>query len=79
MTFKKIILKTLVIITFIENSEYKDIYISKNSKNITEDKINELPYIVSLRYSSENQYKCTGSILNEYWILTAAHCVCYSQ
>ncbi|XP_017775826.1 PREDICTED: chymotrypsin-1-like [Nicrophorus vespilloides] len=31
------------------------------------------PYLVSLRY--KGLHACTGSILNENWILTAAHCV----
>lgn len=35
----------------------------------------QFPYQVSLR--NQHSHTCGGSILNENWILTAAHCVVY--
>lgn len=34
----------------------------------------QFPYQISLR-NRKNQHFCGGSIINEQWILTAAHCV----
>lgn len=38
----------------------------------TDAKLNEFPYQISIQY--EGRHHCGGSILNEYYILTAAHC-----
>lgn len=37
----------------------------------------QFSYIVSLR--NDGEHFCGGSILNEYWIITAAHCVAYAE
>jgi secreted trypsin-like serine protease len=41
--------------------------------NGEEIEINEAPWQVSLEIDGKHQ--CGGAILNQYWILTAAHCV----
>ena len=33
------------------------------------------PYLVSLRINKDGKHFCSGSILNERWVLTAGHCV----
>ena len=41
-------------------------------------KYGEFPYMVLLGYgqnSSELRYQCGGSVINKWYILTAAHCV----
>ncbi|XP_011504649.1 PREDICTED: chymotrypsin-2-like [Ceratosolen solmsi marchali] len=35
----------------------------------------DFPYAVSLRYFKQNQHFCGGSIISEWHILTAAHCL----
>jgi len=41
--------------------------------NGTDANIAEFPYLVALKYN--NSLSCAGTILNELWILTAAHCL----
>ncbi|XP_055626740.1 chymotrypsin-1-like [Toxorhynchites rutilus septentrionalis] len=44
--------------------------------NGTDARIEDYPFMISLR-SKSGRHSCGGSILNEHWILTAAHCVDY--
>lgn len=44
--------------------------------NGEEIEIDEAPWQVSLEI--DGTHKCGGAILNQYWILTAAHCVIIS-
>lgn len=48
---------------------------SKTTKivNGTDADIAEFPYLVALRYN--NYLSCSGSLLNDLWIVTAAHCI----
>lgn len=41
--------------------------------NGTDANIDEFPYLVSLR--SNLFHSCAGSLLNKFWIVTAAHCI----
>ncbi|XP_030750144.1 chymotrypsin-1-like [Sitophilus oryzae] len=45
--------------------------------NGTDAEEGEFPFAVSLRYKS--RHTCGGTILNEKYILSAAHCVCNNQ
>lgn len=41
--------------------------------NGTDAKIEEFPYLVALMYNTS--LRCAGTLLNEYWVLSAAHCL----
>ncbi|XP_036138603.1 trypsin-1 [Monomorium pharaonis] len=43
--------------------------------NGEEAKPGEIPYQVSLQYKDSSFHFCGGSILNDYYVITAAHCV----
>lgn len=63
---------------YLENHQ-DDIEDNDSAENITsrivggyEADIRDFPWQVSISY--KNKHNCGGSILNEYYILTAAHC-----
>ncbi|XP_015596343.1 trypsin-1 isoform X2 [Cephus cinctus] len=47
-------------------------YLTRNEKN---SRILGRPYEVSLQYIRRNLHFCAGCVLNEKWVVTAAHCV----
>lgn len=51
----------------------KNISVQPKIVNGTDADIAEFPYLVSLRYQLSHQ--CAGSLLNNLWIVTAAHCL----
>lgn len=39
----------------------------------------QFPYQVSLRDAATNRHYCGGSIISSFWVLTAAHCIQYTE
>lgn len=62
----------LIICLFIIGSALAD-GIAPKVVNGTNVDINEFPFMVSLRRNGG--HSCGGTILNDFWVLTAAHCL----
>ncbi|XP_060535455.1 chymotrypsin-2-like [Cylas formicarius] len=56
---------------------HNEVFGSSRIVNGTNAEEGEFPFAVSLRYKSS--HTCGGTILNENFVLTAAHCVCTNQ
>ena len=73
MFLKLIIVGTLLVAaTSVEQNE-NVVEINPFIVNGTDAVIEEFPFLVALRRNA--RLSCAGSLLNEYWILTAAHCL----
>ncbi|XP_018566646.1 chymotrypsin-2-like [Anoplophora glabripennis] len=64
----------LLILCVCHAYDIEDFAAESRIANGTDAKEDEFPYAVSLRINSS--HTCGGTILNEKFILTAAHCVC---
>jgi secreted trypsin-like serine protease len=66
-------LKVLIFTFVILSVSADDSVIEPLIVNGTDAHIAEFPYLVSLQYNSF--HSCAGSLLNDWWIITAAHCL----
>lgn len=72
----------LIILAALKNAELRNNKIidvlSTRIVNGSDADIAEFPFIVSLQIIQDDvtsNHNCGGSILNEHWVLTAAHCL----
>lgn len=73
MFFKIIIVGTLLVAATSVKQNENVVEINPFIVNGTDAVIEEFPFLVALRINA--RLSCAGSLLNEYWILTAAHCL----
>ena len=73
MFFKLIIVGTLLVVATSVAQQQNSVEINPFIVNGTDATIEEFPFLVSLRFFA--RLTCAGSLLNEIWVLTAAHCL----
>ena len=69
---RKIILTAILAFASIVCIKAQDIALITNGSSI---QIQEVPYQVSIQSKSDGKHFCGGSIINNKYVLTAAHCV----
>lgn len=68
-----IVIRTLLVLCFFEAVSAGSII--PKVVNGTDADISEFPFMVSLRKSPLGAHHCGGSLINELWVLSAAHCL----
>lgn len=74
----KIVFVSFLLVFSVECGKLLDnLEVTPKIVNGTDADIADFPFIVSLQTfsGSISRHSCGGSILNQYWILTAAHCI----
>lgn len=67
------IISIFILTTVVVALNDDEVHIKPDIVNGVDASIAEFPFLVSLQIKEEHQ--CAGSLLNEYWVLTAGHCL----
>ena len=67
------IIAVFILATVVVGLKNDEVQIQPDIVNGTDAVIAEFPFLVSLQ--KKEKHSCAGSLLNEYWVLTAGHCL----